>query len=171
MERHFCGNHIKVLVAYDNFSSGCRVMALLKRLGGGAATLDDLTHVMVRFDLLADAAFFELAVGEARAADLIVIATCEGRELPREVRDWLGQWLLRRDDVPQALVGTFDYGRTKVCGPGCVSAYLEKLAGYGNIPFFTSGGDQAPAVDFGRVAGDDWAVDSALVRQQTAGPN
>lgn len=170
MERYFCINHIKVLVAYDSFRSGCRAMALLKRLGGGGAA-GELTHVMVRFDLLADAAFFELAVGEALAADLVVIATIEGRELPREVRDWLGQWLLRRQDVPQALVGTFDYSQTKACGPGCVSAYLEKLAGYGKMPFFTGGGDRAPAVDFGRVEGDDWAVDSALVRQQMAGPN
>jgi len=168
---NFGSGSIKVLVAYDNFSSGCRAMGLLKRLaerGGGAG---GWTHTMIRFDLMADATFFELAVNEALTADIVVIATMEAMELPRRVQDWVVQWLLRKEDVPQALVATFEEGGTKPNGQGFISDYLEKLADYGKIPFFSTGSNLARKVDFGMVKGDDWAVASALVRQQVAGQN
>ena len=168
---NFSDRNIKVLVAYDTFSSGCRAMALLKRLTGRGRMPGELTHTMMRFDLMADATFFELAVSEALTADVVVIATMERLELPQRVQDWVVQWLLRKEDAPQALVATFDESRTKMSGQGGVSAYLEKLAGYGRVQFFSTGGDQTWKVDFGMVKGDDWAVDSALVRQQSAGQN
>jgi len=171
MQMNFSAGNIKVLVAYDNFSSGCRAMEILKRLAGRGGVSGELTHFMMRFDLMADATFFELAVSEALVADMVVIATMERMELPQRVQDWVVQWILRKQDAPQALVATFEENGNKMKEAGGVAEYLEKLAGYGRIQFFSTEGDQVRKVDFGMVKGDDWAVDSALVRQQAAGKN
>ena len=171
MPMNFSDGGIKVLVAYDNFSSGCRAMEMLNRLARRGAAAGVLTHTMMRFDLMADAMFFELAVSEAMASDMVVIATMETRELPQRVQDWVVQWLLRREDSPQVLAAIFAENWTTMNGQTGVSAYLKKLAGFGRIPFFSTGVDPAAKVNFGMVDGDDWAVDSALVRQQAAGKN
>jgi len=159
MDMNFSAGKINVLVAYDNFGSGCRAMTLLKRIAGRGRVRGELTHVMWRFDLMADAAFFELAVSAAVAANVVVIATAEEYQLPRTVREWVVQWLLRKADVPQALVATFEHNPAKASGHGRIAADLETLAG------------PAREFDFGRVQGNDWAMDSALVRPQAAGQN
>jgi hypothetical protein len=163
--------NIKLLVVYDNFKSGCRAMALLKRLAGRGAVPGELAHVMLRFDLLGDASVFELAVNQALTADLLMIATSEEQALPQNVQAWLGQWLLRKEDAPQALVATFEHHPAKVRGQNGVSAELERLADYGNVLYFSNEDDPATELIGGPVAGGDWVLDSALVRPQAAGQN
>ena len=166
---NFSANNLKVLVAYDDFVSGCRAMALLKRLEGPGRR--ELNHIMLRFDLIADVTFFELAVSEALVADVVVIATGEGNQLPRMVRQWVVQWMLRKADSPQALVATFEYNPAKAIGQGRIAADLEALADQGRVHFFCNGASQARKLDFGKNPAEDWALDSALVRPQTAGQN
>jgi hypothetical protein len=165
-----CSN-INVLVVYDNFRSGCRAMALLKRLPGRGGVPGELNHVMLRFELLGEAGVFDLAVSQALTADLLVIATSEEQALPRNVREWLVQRLLWKEDAPRALVATFDYNPAQAPGHWRVSAELEKLAGYGNVQFFSNEGDLAREVNFGRVKGADWVLDSSLFRPPASGQN
>jgi hypothetical protein len=57
-------------------------MAMLKRVGSQCGEPEQLIHIMWRFDVLADADYFDSAVREALTADIIVIATREGCVLP-----------------------------------------------------------------------------------------
>ena len=129
---------MKVLVAYEDFAAGTRAMAMLKRVGSQCGQQGQLVHIMWRFDVLSDESFFELAVSEALAADIIVIATREGKSLPQRIRVWIARWLLMKNRRPLALVATLDYHRDKQHSKRCVLPYLEKLAHYGKMRFFAN---------------------------------
>jgi hypothetical protein len=129
---------MKVLVAYEDFAAGTRAMAMLKRVDSQCDRPGQLIHRMWRFDVLADADFFDLAVREALGSDIIVIATREGKSLPQKILDWIARWLLMKDSRPLALVATLDYPPIKASSEGCVLPYLTKLAHYGNMQFFSN---------------------------------
>jgi len=127
-----------VLVAYEDFAAGTRAMAMLKRVDSQSDQPGQLVHMMWRFDVLSDESFFELAVSEALAADIIVIATREGKSLPQRIRLWIARWLLMKNRRPLALVATLDYHRNQQHSKRCVLPYLEKLAHYGKMRFFAN---------------------------------
>jgi hypothetical protein len=136
-------SHLNVLVAYEDFAAGTRAMAMLKRVGNQCGRQARLIHTMWRFDVLSDASYFELAVSEALAADIIVISAREGKSLPQRIREWISHWLLMKIRRPVALVATLDYPQVRIKREACVLPYLAKLAHYGNMPFFANGGGRA----------------------------
>jgi hypothetical protein len=142
---------MNVLVAYEDFAAGKRAIAMLKRVDSQCGGPGQLTHMMWRFDVLADGDFFDLAVQEALAADIIVIATREGGSLPQRIRDWIARWLLMKQSRPQALVATLDYPRAKPAGAGSVLPYLTKLALFGKMQFFANGGGHSHGFDPTRI--------------------
>jgi len=148
-------NHpVNVLVAYEDFAAGSRAMAMLKRVDSQSGQPGQLVHMMWRFDVLADESFFELAVSEALAADIIVIATREGKSLPRRIRDWIARWLLLKKRRPLALVATLDYQPVQASSQGCVLPYLAKLARYGKLQFFVNDNDRATGLQLARISAD-----------------
>lgn len=171
MTMNFGGKDLRVLVAYDNFISGKRAMALLKRVDGPGGAGGRLSHIMLRFDLMADPAFFELAVNEALAAEIVVIATAEGKDLPQQVRAWIVRWLLVKETRPLALVVTLDHKLVRAGEPPCVSPYLAKLAHYGKMQFFTNGRDKRKDVILGNFKTKDHAFASGFVRSHPAARN
>lgn len=142
-------NAINVLVASEDFAAGCRVMAMLKRVGSQCGGPGRLIHMMWRFDVLSDPSFLEPAVSEALAADIIIIAMREGKGLPQKVRNWMARWLLMKEDRPLALAASFDHDREKTSDQGCVLPYLARLAQYGKMQFFSNRCAQATGVDLG----------------------
>jgi hypothetical protein len=142
--------NMNVFVAYEDFSAGARAMAMLKRVGSQCGQRAQLIHMMWRFDILSDESLFELAVSEALAADIIVIATREGRNLPQRIRDWIAHWLLMKDRRPLALVATLDYDSLNPVGEGCVLPYLTKLAHYGGMQFFATVSGEANVGDLAK---------------------
>jgi hypothetical protein len=144
---------VNVLIAYEDFAAGARAMAMLKRVDVQCGEPGQLIHMMWRFDVLADADFFDLAVREALAADIIVIATREGKRLPQRIRDWIARWLLMKKSRPLALVATLDYPPRKArsSSEGCVLPYLAKLADYGKLQFFANDGRQSHGFDLARA--------------------
>jgi hypothetical protein len=165
MEKHLKRSDLQVLVAYDNFTAGTRAMEMLKRINRQCGGPERMAHVMWRFDLISDASFFELAINEALAADIVVIATIEGIELPQKIKDWLIRWLLVKEYRPLALVATLDYTLTKADKHDCVRPYLAKLAGFGKMQFFANGKPTDPEIDFGKIKKENWNWDAALRRQ------
>ena len=143
-----------VLVAYEDFAAGTRAMTMLKRIGNQCGP-GQLIHMMWRFDVLSDESFFELAVNEALAADIIVIATREGKSLPQRIKDWIARWLLMKDRRPMALVATLDYRPAKLSSKGCVLPYLTKLAHYGKMQFFANGSEAATRLNLAKINADD----------------
>jgi len=136
-----------VLVAYEDFAAAIRAMAMLKRVGNQCGQQARLIPLIWRFDVLADDSYFELAVGDALAADIIVISAREGKTLPQKIREWIAHWLLVEDRRPPALVATLDYHPVRMKRQSCVLPYLAKLAHYGNMPFFANDGDRASGID------------------------
>jgi hypothetical protein len=120
-------------------------VAILKRVDSQCGLQGQLNYVMWRFDVLAEASFFELAVNEALAADIIVIATREGKGLPQRIRDWIARWLLMKQHRPLALVAALNYPRVKANRDWLVLPYLAKLARFGKMQFFAN--DSGPAAE------------------------
>ncbi len=149
MKTNLKEHDINVLVAYEDFAAGCRAMALLKRVGSQCGGPGRLIHMMWRFDVLSDPCYLELAVSEALAADIIIIAMREGRGLPQKVRNWIARWLLMKEDRPLALAASLDHDREKTSDQVCVLPYLAKLAHYGKMQFFSNRCAQATGVDLG----------------------
>jgi hypothetical protein len=145
---------MKVLVAYEDFAAGTRAMAMLKRIGSQCGA-GQLIHMMWRFDVLSDESFFDLAVNEALAADIIIIATRDGKSLPQRIKDWIARWLLMKERRPLALVATLDYHSAKPRSQSCVLPYLTKLAHYGQMQFFANGGADATGFNFAKINTDD----------------
>ena len=109
------------------------------------------TQTIRRFDVLSDPSFLELAVSEALAADINVIAMSEGKGLPQKVRNWIARWLLMKQDRPLALAASLDHHRVKASDQRSVLPYLAKLAHYGKMQFFANGYDETHRVDLGNI--------------------
>jgi hypothetical protein len=144
-------NNMRVLIAYEDFAAGNRAMAILKRIGRQCGGPGRLIHMMWRFDVLSDSSFLELAVSEALAADIIVIAARDGQGLPQKVRHWIARWFLMKEDRPLALLAALDHNRVQGSGTGHILPYLAKLAHCGRMQFFSNGNDQATGVALGRI--------------------
>jgi len=138
---------VNVLVAYEDFASGTRAMGILKRIDNQCGQPGQLIHMMWRFDVVADADYFDHAVREALASDIIVIATREGKSLPQRIRDWIARWLLMKTERPLALVAALDYPPAKASKEVHVLPYLSKLAQYGKMEFFANGNGNAHGFD------------------------
>jgi len=144
---------LRVLVAYEDFAAGTRAMAMLNRVESQSGEPGELTHMMWRFDVVADADFFELAVKEALKADIIVIAAREGKGLPQRIKDWIARWLLMKQSRPLALVATLDYRPVKASSEAPVLPYLAKLASFGKMQFFANGSSPDTGNDLANLRG------------------
>jgi hypothetical protein len=142
MTTNFGGDELRVLVVYDSFIAGTRALALLRRVDGQCGAGGRLTHIMLRFDRLANPIIFELSVKAAQETEILVISTSEGMQLPQKVRAWIDQCLLRRETRPLALFASLDHDLMKPDDQACVGPYLAKMARGGKMEFFTDGGDQ-----------------------------
>jgi hypothetical protein len=150
---HEENNLVTVFVAYEDFAAGIRAMAMLKRVDNRCDQPGQLLPIMWRFDVLSDASFFELAVSEALAADIIVIATRKGKGLPQRIKDWIARWLLLKQRRPLALVATLDYRPVKASSKASVLPYLAKLARFGKLQFFANHDGYVTGVELANLRG------------------
>jgi hypothetical protein len=102
--------HFRVVMVYDDFTSGKRAMNtcnfLACRLGGGI----ELRTSMWKFDVLRNAGLRRMAVDDAVEADVIIVANAPRSPLPDEVKGWIEAWVPgKKGGLPAALVALMDF--------------------------------------------------------------
>ena len=84
---------LNVVIAYEDLETGKRAMKtyeyMVQQLGDQCL----FANQMWKFDVLAVPKLKEFAAKDAAAAEIIIIAAHEGRELPAEVKSWIEMWL------------------------------------------------------------------------------
>jgi hypothetical protein len=126
---------LNVVIAYEDLETGKRAMKtyeyIVKQLGDECL----FANQMWKFDVLAVPKLKEIAAKDAAAADIIIVAVHEGRELPAQVKGWIDLWLSYKTEA-RALVGLFDGEATE----NPVRTYLADIARRAKIEFFCQPG-------------------------------
>jgi hypothetical protein len=126
---------LNVVIAYEDLETGKRAMKtyeyMVEQLGNQCL----FANQMWKFDVLVVPKLKEIAAKDAAAAEIIIVSAHEGRELPRDIKNWLELWLTYKSQTT-ALVGLF--GAESVETP--VRTYLEEIARRAKIAFFCQPG-------------------------------
>lgn len=133
------GKDLSVVISCADSSTVAPACEALEIIGRFLKGRGRLMYRWWNFEVLTVASLRKLAAREAAAADLIIISTHAGRKLPREIADWINQWLLLRQQRPGVLVALVDADATpKANSPGVLSQ-LKKVAKLGRLNFFPNG--------------------------------
>lgn len=130
---------MRVVIACENSTAAAQACAVLERIGGNCEAKGRLIYSLWNFDLLAVTALRKLAIREAAAADMIVIAAHDRAELPEEVMDWLNHYLALGDYHSKALVALFDLDTQKKGASQGIISQLKQVAEWGRMDFFANG--------------------------------
>jgi hypothetical protein len=122
---------LNVVIAYEDLETGKRAMKtyeyMVQQLGNECL----FTNQMWKFDVLAVPKLKEIAAKDAAAAEIIIVSAHEGRELPADVKSWIGLWLGYKTEA-SALVGLFS-GQSETHP---IRNYLSEIARRAQIEFF-----------------------------------
>lgn len=135
---------INITVAYEDFAASKRAKGLLDRV---PQLMGDKTLVerrMWKFDVLCVPALQRMAVDDAAAANLIIIASTNPTEPPAFVREWIEQWVHQQARGRRALVSLTEIGSGDQTVQPAVSAYCARMAGQAGMDFLC---DQVPRSD------------------------
>jgi hypothetical protein len=97
-------DEIAAVILYDEISSGFRAKDVCDRLAFGLPGDVGLRVSLWRTDVLKDSAESTLALSEAAAADVVVLALRSAKLLSKVVRDWLENWAAAKHVEDAALV-------------------------------------------------------------------
>jgi hypothetical protein len=133
-------NDLVAIVVCDEPATAPRACALLSRVGRSAGVEGRLIYSWWTFSVLASTSLRQLAVNEAAAADMVIIATREGPGLPESVKDWISRWLATGEyhHRPRALVALLEPGERKNGVSRGVLAELKGLAVAEGVEFFAN---------------------------------
>ena len=130
-------SQFNVVIVYEDFETGKHAKktydVLVEHLGHEC----ELNHQMWKFEVLRLPKLKEIAARDAAQADIILIASHGGSDLPAEVKDWLDLWL-RDSGEPLALVALFDRPREHTLA---IRSYLAKIARKARVAFFAQPDD------------------------------
>lgn len=125
----------RVVIAYDDFTSGKRAMDACNflgfQLGGGV----ELQSRMWKFDILRNPRLNEMAVGDAIEADVIIVANAPDTGLPDEVTRWIEAWVPQKRGQTAALVALLDFTGKDSRESANAYALLEGAAANASIDF------------------------------------
>src|SRR4026209_197191 len=82
-----------VVIVYEDFATGTRARTVYDSLARSLANHYEFTNSAWKFEILRQASLKKIAVFDALEADLILISSHAGGELPEEVRAWIHLWL------------------------------------------------------------------------------
>ena len=127
---------------YDDLATANRVMrmfdSLLRHCGMEVSFHSD----MWKFDTLRSASLRNLAVQDARGADVIIVSAHGSDEPPGELKAWFEEWLAHRNGHPAALVSLLDHepGLLPQMDPArCFLEQTARRAGLDFIPMVIEG--------------------------------
>lgn len=130
-----------VVIAYEDFETGKHARKTYDFLADNLGKESRFTQSMWKFDVLAIPNLREMAVRDVSEADIVIISSHGGRELPVSVRAWIEHWIAL-GVRPLALVALFDCTASQSEG---VRTYLADVARRAGIEFFAQPESQALA--------------------------
>ena len=121
-----------IVIAYEDFETGKLAKETYDFLVKNLGQCCQLSNQIWKFEVLSIPKLRELAVQDAKAADIAIVSS-HGGELPLEVKGWIENWL-EADPRPMALVCIEDRAvRNSSCQ---ARAYLAEVAKRGAMEFF-----------------------------------
>jgi hypothetical protein len=127
---------IKIVIAYDSAATGKRAEAIYERLARRLGNSFDFKQRLWRFDVLEQESLRAEAARDAADADIVIVATNQGKKLPDGVQNWL-ESSLQQHNGAAALVALLDHPSAPV------QPYLEEVARRGGMDFFAQTGEEA----------------------------
>jgi hypothetical protein len=127
---------IKIVIAYDSAATGKRAEAIYERLARRLGNRFDFKQRLWRFDVLEQESLRAEAARDTADADIVIVATNQGKKLPDGVQNWL-ESSLQRHSGAAALVALLDHPSAPV------QPYLEEVARRGGMDFFAQTGEDA----------------------------
>jgi hypothetical protein len=127
---------IKIVIAYDSAATGKRAEAIYERLARRLGNNFDFEQRLWRFDVLEQENLRAEAARDAADADIVIVATNQGKKLPDGVQNWL-ESSLEQHSGAAALVALLDHPSAPV------QPYLEEVARRGGMDFFAQTGEEA----------------------------
>jgi len=97
-----------VLLVHEDLPAGWRAKHILDQVASNLEPKGDFLVNLWNFALLRDRALQARAVLDAIHADIVLLSAHGRAKWPATVRDWLKEWLNRRDGSPCALVVSLD---------------------------------------------------------------
>jgi hypothetical protein len=163
---------IKVVIAYEDVSTGRRAMSTCKRLFEQLGQDFEFQTTLWKFEVLRVSQLKQIAAQDAAEADLVVIATHGQRGLAAEIKDWIETWLGRKREGDKALVALL--GSTKEHAKGQLQAhrylqdYLQEVTQKANVDFFShTFADLEPGRKSSAKSNSARAKASSAVRKET----
>ncbi len=139
-----------VVTAYEDFETGRHAKRTYDFLVGNLGDDWKFTNQMWKFNILENPGLREIAAKDAALADLIIVSSHGGGELPSHVKRWLEAWLALRGDA-LALVALFDCPRAEAQRTVAMRDYLADVARRARVEFFAQPDEwpgNKPATDF-----------------------
>jgi hypothetical protein len=125
-----------VVIAHEDIDTGKQARKTCDFLAGNLGRGCQFTNQMWKFDLLDIPKVREMAAREAVLADMVIISSHGGAELPVPVRAWMESWLAQKGN-PVALVALFDCPDEESSKTLPIRTYLADAARKAGIDFFS----------------------------------
>jgi hypothetical protein len=129
-----------VVIAHEDFDTGKHARKTCDFLAGNLGPGCQFTNQMWKFDVLSIPKLREMAARDAGLADIVIISSHGGDELPGPVRAWMESWLARKGD-PIALVALFNCPNGQSPNTQPIRTYLADAARKAGIDFFAQPDD------------------------------
>jgi hypothetical protein len=127
---------LNVVIACEDPAIAGHACAVLERIGRKNKAEGRLIYRWWNFEVLAIAALQKVAVSEAVAADMIVIAARDGKRLPKAVNDWMRQWLATGEHHRRGLLAVLVTDPDMPRGSENMLSRHKKVAAEGRMDFF-----------------------------------
>lgn len=124
-----------VVLAFDSSTARERAMGLMEFLNQQFGARTNLNWTQCEFQQLEDRRFYTEAIDVAASANMVILATTDGEQLPVAVKGWMEEWLTRRNDREGALVATVQNAGEEPKETR-VHSYLQNAAMKAGIKFF-----------------------------------
>jgi hypothetical protein len=127
-----------VVIAYDDVIAGQTAMRTYRRLFTQFEDELKVQHSSWTFQELRDPCLAEEAIISASAANLVIVATVNGKVLPWQVKAWIEKSLFQRDENDSALALLIADTTSEMLPNLVVHQHLQKVAEEANMEFFSS---------------------------------
>ena len=125
----------QAVIAYEDFDAGRRAMDVCKLLVAQLGNEVQFRCSMWKFEVLRCPKLQRIAVGDARDADMILVATGSSGELPAEVKRWVESWVPERQGQAAALLALLQGTAMEGTDPVAAENYLRAAAIEAGIDF------------------------------------
>lgn len=130
-------SNFNVVIAYEDFEAGKHAKKTYDFLVEHLGRECHLSNQMWKFDVLRLPKLLAMAAKDASEADIILVSSHGGSDLPVEVQHWLEAWL-REPGQALALVALFDRPREHTLP---IRSYLAGIARRAHTAFFAQPDD------------------------------